>query len=366
MRKQPAPVDEFMTTPAAKLETPVPVYFVRYIYGHHAARGGYHHFSEHLGEVVSISPAMRLLGETVLRLPGKFLSWYGGQFEYSRHDYVMELQTMLHMSRRRGCLYHITNGEKSYRLLAGRQGYRGHRIIATLHHPREHFEWLFRSTAHFRKLDHALVVSTSQIEWVEELVGPGKVSFVPCGIDTDYFTPATAAADKPFRCVFLGTHMRDLDTMQNIIRLVNDARPDIEFVLMSLNRGCARLADGKRVRWLRQIPDDEYLRQIQSADLLVLPLKGSTLVSSVLESLACGLPVLTTRGGISDYLDDDCSLQFAAGDADGMAEAVLALAKDDARRQRMAQASRRRALQFTWPIVSAKMLEAYQRIKAAT
>ena len=355
-----------MTTPTEKLHTPMPVYYVRHIYGHHTSRGGYHHFSEHLGEVVPLTPIMRFLGETVLRLPGKLLSWYGGQFEYSRHDYVMELQTMLHMSRRRGCLYHVTNGEKSYRLLTRMQGRRGHRIIATIHHPREHFEWLFRSTDHFRKLDHALVVSTNQIEWVEQLVGPGKVSFVPCGIDTDYFTPATAvAADKPFRCIFLGTHMRDLDTMQSIIRRVHQSRPDMEFVLMSLHRRCAQLADGTRVRWFRHIPDDEYLRQVQSADLLVLPLKGSTLVTSVLESLACGLPVLTTRGGISDYLDDDCSLQFAAGDADGMAQAVLALAKDDKLRGRMAQAARRRALQFTWPIVSARMLATYEKIWAS-
>lgn len=352
-----------MATTTETLQAPVPVYFVRYIYSHHTSRGGYHHFSRYLGETVALSPAMRLAGDTILRLPGKLLSWYGGQFEYSRHDYVMELQTMLHMSRRRGCLYHVTNAEKSYRLLSRMKGYRDHRIVATFHHPREHFEWLFRSTDHFRKLDHALVVSTNQIEWVEQLVGPGKVSFVPCGIDTDYFAPAAGpAGDHPFRCVFLGTHMRDLDTLQAVIRRVHAARPDTEFLLASLNRRCAELTDGGRVQWLRQIPDSDYLRLMQTADLLVLPLRGSTLVTSVIESLACGLPVLTTRGGISDYLDDECSIQFEPGDAEGMAQAVIALADDEAQRRRMAEAARRKALTFSWPLAAARMLEAYARI----
>jgi len=352
-----------MAATAERLQTPVPVYFVRYIYGHHTERGGYHHFSRYLGEVVPLSPAMRLLGDSALRLPGKLLSWYGGQFEYSRHDYVMELQTMLHMSRRRGCLYHVTNAEKSYRLLSHMKGCRNHCIVATFHHPPEHAEWLFKSTDRFRRLDHAFVVSTSQIEWVEDIVGPGKVSFVPCGIDTDYFAPAAGPAeDHPFRCVFLGTHMRDIDTLQAVIRRVQAARPDAEFLLASLNRRCGELADGRRVQWLRQIPDGDYLRLMQTADLLVLPLRGSTLVTSVIESLACGLPVLTTRGGISDYLDDACSIQFEPGDAEGMAEAVIALADDEAQRRRMADAARRHALRFAWPAAASRMLSAYKKV----
>jgi glycosyltransferase involved in cell wall biosynthesis len=73
-----------------------------------------------------------------------------------------------------------------------------------------------------------------------------------------------------------------------------------------------------RARWLRRVGDGEYLRLLQQSDLLVLPLRQSTTCTAVLESLACGLPVVTDKGGIEDYLAPDCSVALSVGDAGGM------------------------------------------------
>jgi glycosyltransferase involved in cell wall biosynthesis len=95
---------------------------------------------------------------------------------------------------------------------------------------------------------------------------------------------------------------------------------------------------------------------------MVLPLLQSTAVNSVLEALACGVPVITTQGGVSDYLDQSCAVQCAPGDAQGIAEATLSLLHDERRRHFMRIAARQRGLQFDWKEVARQMLSIYSAI----
>ena len=345
------------------IPTPPPVYSIRHAYRHHAGPSGYHRLGEWIGEPVRLSAPMYWLGETLLRVPAKLVSWYGGHFEYSRHDFVMEAQTLMHMRRHREAIYHFLYAEKSFKLLAHARGLNGHRMVGTFHHPQEHYSWLFRSTAHLRALDHAIVVSTQQIPFMETLVGPGRVTFIPHGIDTAYFTPADAPrADRPLRCLFAGSHLRDIARLPAVIEGVLEAVPAAEFLLISYDRRCEGMTRPGKVHWRRAVPDHEYLELIRQADLLVLPLIASTAVNTVLEALACGVPVVTNRGGVADYLDPACGIMAEPGDVRGMISATVELLRDDAQRRRMAQAARDKAMEFSWPRIAETMNKLYARL----
>ena len=59
------------------------------------------------------------------------------------------------------------------------------------------------------------------------------------------------------------------------------------------------------------ISDLQLKKLYQNSSFLLLPLKDSTACNSMLESLACGTPVLTTKvGDNADYLDDNCSIML--------------------------------------------------------
>ena len=236
-----------------------PIYFVSYHFPNVADHSGYDRIVPYLGDAVEISRAMHFMGETVLRLPAKLISWYGGSFEYSRHDFVRECAAFLHMLRRKNAIYHFTQAEKSYKLLAGMSGKNGHRFVATFHHPESHFRWLFRSTEHLKRLSHAIVLSTREQKFIESLVGAGKVTFVPHGVDTDYFKPVEQKESRALRCVFAGTHMRDFETLPRVVSGILQRHRDAEFWIVSRNRKCEPLAGQPGVRWLRDIPDTQYL-----------------------------------------------------------------------------------------------------------
>jgi glycosyltransferase involved in cell wall biosynthesis len=342
----------------------LPLYFVLHRYPHHAGPSGYDRFADYVGERVQVSESMHFLGETVLRLPAKLIEWTNGSYEYGRHDVVRELAALTHMASRRRGLYHFLYAEKSLRYLSALNEWRGHRIIGSFHHCAYRYPMFFRSTDHFKRIRHAVVVSTNQIEHMEGIVGKSRVSFVPYGVDARYFAPAQGTATRPLRCTCLGTHLRDFDRLPAIVRGIQQRVPDAEFYVVGAPPRMREAIAIAGVQWRQRVSDAEYLDILQNTDLLVLPLVASTAVTSVNEALACGVPVLTNAGGVSDYLDDRCSVQFRVGDVDGMIDAAVELLQDESRRREMSKAAREKGLELDWPNSVARMIEVYRRVLA--
>jgi glycosyltransferase involved in cell wall biosynthesis len=332
------------------------VFCVGGVYLHHAGRSGYGLLEQYLGERWGPHPLVKWLGDGVLRIPARMLCSHCGLFEYSRENLVAELALIPRYLSTSNCVWHFLYAEKQYLLTAfAPRGYRRW-CVGTFHHHPAKFSYMVQRTAHYRTLALAIAVSTVQIEFLEKIVGKDRVVFVPHGIDTDYWTPGPSVEYPPRNVlVFAGCHMRDFATLGRVIDDVLRWRKDLEFVLISPERECGQIYRKHNVRWLYRIPDNEYLRWMQQAALLVLPLKFSTAVNTVLEALACGTPVVTTEGGISDYLDDSCSVQLKRGDAQGMARAILELVDSPETLTQMRSAARQKALEFSWPKVAARI-----------
>jgi glycosyltransferase involved in cell wall biosynthesis len=81
----------------------------------------------------------------------------------------------------------------------------------------------------------------------------------------------------------------------------------------------------------------------------------------LVEAMALGLPVVGTRvGGIPDVIDDgECGLLVPADDAASLAEALVELGCDVARRAKLAAAARPRAEAFSTAVAAAAMRGVY-------
>jgi L-malate glycosyltransferase len=95
---------------------------------------------------------------------------------------------------------------------------------------------------------------------------------------------------------------------------------------------------------------------------MVLPLTESAAVTTALEAMASGVPVMTTEGGVRDYIEDKGGALFRPGDADAMAESVLSVLRDEESLQRMKIRAREQALQFSWPTIAVRTAEVYSAV----
>ena len=108
-----------------------------------------------------------------------------------------------------------------------------------------------------------------------------------------------------------------------------NASPDTQLLLVgegelrgSLETLAQEMGVARHVRFLGSVPNDELWRYYAGADLFVLPSRLESWGTVMLESLACGTPVVATptAGGreVRDHFPDDVELT----EPEGLSEAV--------------------------------------------
>jgi glycosyltransferase involved in cell wall biosynthesis len=122
---------------------------------------------------------------------------------------------------------------------------------------------------------------------------------------------------------------------------------------------------GKRLRLLGFIPDDCLSTAYQAADIAVVPsqsLEGFGL--SVLESLACGTPVLVTPvGGLPEAVSRlDPRLVLPAKDSAAIANGLDVFLRREVLLPRSVECRKYVELNFAWPIIAQQVKNLYRQV----
>ena len=341
---------------------------VRYIvfrYGHHSPHSGYSRLAEygrtlHNREIVKVAKPIsrRLIRERLLWRLAR------GTPGYDRASMAAELTVAWRMLGENRCVYHVLYGETTYRYTSLLNNLRENRIIASFHLPPSGIRQAVQVDWHIRRLSAAICVGRNQEEFFAKILDPSRVFFVPLGIDTDYYTPPPSFETRdPDLCLLVGENYRDFPTFRGVVELVAYRRPKTRFVAVIPPHSHKFIGRHPNLTLLSGIPEAEFLELYRSAALMIMPLHDATANNAVLESLACGLPlVVSDVGAIRDYVDPQSAALTATQDAQGMADAVVDLLENHSKRQRLSQCSRAQSLHFSWPKVVQQMESVYAAI----
>lgn len=189
-----------------------------------------------------------------------------------------------------------------------------------------------------------------------------KVVVVHCGVDTDLFCPLPRTLTSgPFSIVCIGS----LEEKKGQTYLIEACRSlqetGFSFTCQLVGEGADRVALErqihqagleKRVRLLGGRSQPYVRALLQTADVVALPSimtkagKMEGIPVALMEPLACGVPVVSTRtSGIPELVEDGVTgLLVPPNDAAALAEALLRLARDPALRERLGTAGREKVL----------------------
>ena len=92
-----------------------------------------------------------------------------------------------------------------------------------------------------------------------------------------------------------------------------------------------------------QLPSEEVAARLAGSDVFCLPSLTEGIPVSIMEAMACGVPVIATAvGGVPELVDQQTGMLIPAGRADRLADAIERLTTDEALRSRLVAAARER------------------------
>jgi len=216
---------------------------------------------------------------------------------------------------------------------------------------------------HLPRVHSVLDVSRKMKDRLIELGAPAeKIRVVPCGVDTRRFKLPEAKAPGKV-CLSVGRFVDKKAPQLTLLAFqrVAELDPDARLVMVGdgdlwqVTRSLAvALGLESKVEFPGDLSHEEVLRRMQSADVFVqhsvVPRFGPSAGDSegtpvaIMEALACGLPVVSTRhGGIPEVITHGTQgLLVDEYDVAGMAQAMAELLASPEKRKAMGEAGRAR------------------------
>ncbi len=331
----------------------------------HASASGYDRLQDYI-DAYRIQPPDRLsIPQRALAKALSPMTAHSGSRWYHRNNLISELHAASKWVQGDGQVFHFLYGENSFRYLGIlKQLGRKNSIVCTYHTPPEKFSQVVKNRKHLARVDAAIVVSTMQMEFLSEIIGPERVFFVRHGINVDYFKPLEKmpVEREELQCLFVGTHLRDFETLSQTAKFVSSNKR-LRFTVVTRSDNASYFSRLDNVQFLSGVDDDELLQLYQYSDLLVFPLLDCTANNSLLEAMACGLPILTTDlQGVRDYVSEESAILTPKGDSRELADALLALECDRDRLRKMGRASRANAMELRWETIAARTNQIYMSV----
>ncbi len=221
------------------------------------------------------------------------------------------------------------------------------------------------------RFDCVIAVSDVDAQRLVSIDPALPVAVIENGVDTRQCPLLPDAAEH--RLLFVGTmgYAPNVDAMlwfcDRVLPRIQDVLPRVQLSIVGRAPAPAirKLASRKNVSVTGQVADTTP--HYRDASVVVVPLRaGGGTRLKILEAMAFGRPVVSTTLGCEGLAAQDGEHILIADSPAALADAVIRLLNDRARRERLAHNARRLAEErYDWSMIGGKLLALYDRLLTA-
>lgn len=240
-----------------------------------------------------------------------------------------------------------------------------------------------RKESYYRGLTDGRFHIVTPSRWLSEQVQRSPLlsrfprSVIPYGLDLEVFCPrertaAREAVGIPQQAKVLLFVSQEISMVRKGFAVLASALEGLQgdnIFLCSLGAGRAPAVSGFPQVHIPSVTHDGLLSQIYSAaDVFVLPSLADNLPNTMLESIACGTPVVAfAAGGIPDTVRPGITgLLAKTADPAGLRVAIRELLADDAKRAEMSANCRKVALaEYSLELQATRYVQLYEAMTAS-
>lgn len=234
----------------------------------------------------------------------------------------------------------------------------------------------------FNRLDGRIFVSEPVRKYISRYF-PGDSVIIPNGIDCARFNspdikPIDQFNDGRPNILFVG-RFEKRKGFRHLIRAypyIKRAIPNARLIVVGAYNDkdkapflrYAHAHNLRGVHFVGYISPEELPRYYRTATVFCAPSTGFESFGIILlEAMAAGLPIIASDiAGYHTVVENNCDgVLVPPGDEQALAEAVVNLLRDPARRKQMSESGRRKAAQFDWSIIAQQVLDFYNQLIAA-
>lgn len=236
-----------------------------------------------------------------------------------------------------------------------------------------YFQRSFRRVRPSLKKAAAIVVPSGYLESVFARFGEPTLN-IPNIIDRELFQPRTRSAASDHFTLVITRNLEaiyGIDTAIRAFAKVFETDPSVRLRIAGsgpeekhLKALVRQLGLGAVVSFEGRLERAEIATLYANADAMLNPSTVDNMPNSVLEALACGLPVISTNVGGVPFMvrHRQTALLIPPADVTAMAAAIRELKSDAALRQALSSAGLAQVAQYSWPRVRQQWLGLYANL----
>lgn len=243
---------------------------------------------------------------------------------------------------------------------------KGARVVVSVHCSARRWDSVWLRPDRYANADQVVLTSESQRPFVARHVPPERISVILHGVLGEVYAPGERkeGGNARFRLWLMGNTERDHDFMEAVARKLPADR--FELRLRVPPRWSRQYEGIPSVTILPRLSDAEMLGEYRQADVLAMPMLDSAANNVILESMACGTPVMVNRvGGIPEYVDPSCNFVMSNDrNVDEWVEKLLWLERNRDVAEGMRPATRAWAERFDWKLIAEQYRAMYRDVLA--